>query len=333
MDRLVATPGSDLISLGFDMVVEHGSLTAMDLAARAGVSIEELVVLYRTLGIDIDDPDVQVFEEAEVQLVELLSAIAQAFQGPASSEVLRAIDDGLSTMASASIAAFVGTVEADLAEAGDELEWARGVTTVGELGLEVAGGLRPLFRHHLRRAIAHQRESMRRVDQRQLSELSVGFVDLVGYTSITAEMDVETLVEFTNRFRSRAHEVVGAEGGRVVKHIGDEIMFSSLDAGRACRIGLELVRSFGEEGSRPRGGVAYGPLLARYGDLYGPLVNLASRLADAAVPGELLAPAGIAADIPAGSGVSLEPAGLRQLKGFADPVAVVSVEGHDAEAG
>ncbi len=251
VERMVGTPDSDLISLGFDLVVEGGTMSALDLAERVGVGVEDLIELYQMLGVDVSDTAAVLFEEAEVSLVALLSAIVAAFQGQAATEVLRAIDDGLSMMANASISAFVGAVEEDLATAGDELEWARGVSAVGELGLDVAGSLRPLFRHHLRSAIANQRESMRRVETRQLSELSVGFVDLVGYTSMTAELDVEQLIDFTNGFRARAHDVVRAHGGRVVKHIGDEIMFSAVKAEAGCRIGLELVRSFGDEGPRP----------------------------------------------------------------------------------
>jgi adenylate cyclase len=70
-------------------------------------------------------------------------------------------------------------------------------------------------------------------------------------------------------------------------------------------------------------------MVARYGDLYGPTVNLASRLADIAVPGELLAGADIATAVAAapdgGVGLRFEPAGRRLLKGFDEPLVVTSV--------
>lgn len=326
LERLSATDDADLIGLGFDLVVESGTMSVTELAGRVGVPVDDLVELYGSLGVAIDDRDARVFEDAEVEFVRLVLEVVRAFPEGVGEEVLRAIDHALATMAAAAISAFVGTIEDDLAAAGDELEWSRVVTSIGQVGLDIAAGLRPLFRHHLRAAIHQQRVSMRSTERRPLSELSVGFVDLVGYTSTSAEMDVEELVEFTSTFRSRAHEVAHAHGGRVVKHIGDEIMFSALEASAACRIALALVESFGEEGSRPRGGVAHGRVLARHGDLYGPLVNLASRLADAAVPGEVLAPADIAVHAGGGDGVRFVAAGRRQLKGFADPVPVVAVE-------
>jgi adenylate cyclase len=161
---------------------------------------------------------------------------------------------------------------------------------------------------------------------RQLSYLAVGFVDLVGYTSTTSSMAAADLVAFTGRFRGRTYDVVTGLGGRVVKHIGDEIMFSALEAGRACEIGLGLIDAFGDAGALPRGGVAHGPVVARHGDLYGPTVNLAARLADIAVPGELLAPAAVRSAIEDAPDLHAVPAGRRALKGFAEPVEVVAVE-------
>ena len=65
------------------------------------------------------------------------------------------------------------------------------------------------------------------VDRRE-SAVTVGFVDLVGFTSSTATMTTGELLAFVQRFQSRAHDVVSAHHGRVVKHIGDEIMFASM---------------------------------------------------------------------------------------------------------
>jgi adenylate cyclase len=65
----------------------------------------------------------------------------------------------------------------------------------------------------------------------------------------------------------------------------------------------------------------YGPLLARSGDYYGPIVNLASRIAELAVPREVLVTAELVEQT-GGAGLRFEPAGKRMLKGFDEPVAL-----------
>ena len=72
----------------------------------------------------------------------------------------------------------------------------------------------------------------------------------------------------------------------------------------------------------PRGGIAFGEVLVRGGDYYGAVVNLASRLADQAVPSELLVTEQLAE---AATGCTFEPAGRRVMKGFAEPVTVRSL--------
>jgi adenylate cyclase len=327
LERMVAAETeTNLVSLGLDLVLEGGSLTAEDLAARLGVSVEELVNLYRLLGVDVADTSARWFEHDEVEFIGMLQAALRTFDDDTAEEILRVLAASLASLAAASISAFVGSVEGELEAAGDQLRRAEVTQGVGELGLELAAGLRPLFRHHLRDAVVLQRRAMGSSTDRQLSYLAVGFVDLVGYTSTTSSMAAADLVAFTGRFRGRTYDVVTSLGGRVVKHIGDEIMYSAIEAEQACRIGLALIDAFAEHDTRPRGGVAHGQVVARHGDLYGLTVNLAARLADIAVPGELLAPAAVRSAIEDAPDLHAVPAGRRALKGFADPVEVVAVE-------
>jgi class 3 adenylate cyclase len=76
----------------------------------------------------------------------------------------------------------------------------------------------------------------------------------------------------------------------VVKMIGDEVMFVTADVTAAARIALSLSDAYGgdEQLSDVRVGLACGPVLAREGDYYGPVVNLASRIVNIARPGSVL---------------------------------------------
>jgi class 3 adenylate cyclase len=118
----------------------------------------------------------------------------------------------------------------------------------------------------------------------------VVFVDLSGYTRLTEERGDEVAVGLAVTLQ-RASEAVAADNqGRLVKLLGDGAMLWFPDAERGLRAALTVVRALGADGKLPaHAGVHAGPVIERDLDLFGGTVNLASRLAAAAGPGEVLA--------------------------------------------
>ena len=133
--------------------------------------------------------------------------------------------------------------------------------------------------------------------------LAVGFADLVGWTSLTRDMPSGDLAGLVEDFESRSFYAVGGAGGRVVKVIGDEVMFTAPTAASAAEAGMALIEAFsqgaaGDAPARPlRVGLAWGPVLTRGGDIFGSVVNLASRCTGVARPGTMLAERAFAAEI------------------------------------
>lgn len=116
---------------------------------------------------------------------------------------------------------------------------------------------------------------------------SIGFVDLTGSTKATERLGADVMAPALTRFEEWAAQLAVAAGGRVVKYIGDEVMFLSPDAPSAAEVAVGLIERVAADpvlGSA-RAGVAHGPLLSRDGDWYGTTVNLAARLVDKAKPG------------------------------------------------
>jgi adenylate cyclase len=113
---------------------------------------------------------------------------------------------------------------------------------------------------------------------------TVGFVDLVGYTSATAGWSLRELTGVLIEFDLRTSEIVAAGHGQIVKTIGDEAMFVTEDVDDACQIALDLIATSGGTLPAVRIGLACGEMASVFGDLYGPDVNLASRLVDVAEP-------------------------------------------------
>lgn len=120
--------------------------------------------------------------------------------------------------------------------------------------------------------------------------LSVGFVDLAGFTKLSRSLSRMQLSRLTETFEQTASGVVADRGGRVVKMIGDEIMFYAQDAGTAADISYGLIEALAELEDIPavHAGVATGPVLLRFGDVYGSTVNIAARLTGIARPDTLL---------------------------------------------
>lgn len=76
---------------------------------------------------------------------------------------------------------------------------------------------------------------------------------------------------------------------RIVKSIGDAVMFTAPDVVTACAAAADLLKEAEAAGLPPlRIGVAYGPMLRADADYFGRTVNIASRLSEVGPSGEIL---------------------------------------------
>jgi adenylate cyclase len=118
----------------------------------------------------------------------------------------------------------------------------------------------------------------------------VGFADMSGFTTLTRKASEAELREVLEAFESLATDIVGAHGGRIVKTIGDEVLFVVDGPLEGAQIGLELHAAADEDDRLPplRIGLAAGPVVNRLGDVYGSTVNIASRLTTICRPGWVL---------------------------------------------
>ncbi len=261
----------------------------------------------------------------EATAIATFTAFGRTFTSAEAHAFFRVVGSSVARIADAAVSLFLADVESRSIAAGEsELEIARKALDVVTLldGFTVA--LDPILRRHLMQAIERSRRTTISTTERLEYRYAVGFVDLVGFTQIAGAMAPHELAGFLRDFEARAHDAATAVGARVVKMIGDEVMFVSSDASSAVAAGDALMAGLGAayEHIVPRGALAYGDMLVRGGDYFGSVVNLASRLVDEAVPNELLVTAQLAAAAP---GCEFEPAGRRMVKGFADPVIVLSL--------
>ncbi len=129
--------------------------------------------------------------------------------------------------------------------------------------------------------------------------LAVGFADLVGFTRLTRRLEEEELGELVESFETTAADLVAAHGGRLIKTLGDEVLFAADDAGTAAEIALRLIEAMGQDETMPalRVGIAFGTVTTRMGDVFGTTVNLASRLTSIAPKDAVLVDGAFAAEL------------------------------------
>jgi adenylate cyclase len=150
---------------------------------------------------------------------------------------------------------------------------------------------------------------------------AIVFVDLSGFTRLATERGDESAVVAAASLQRHADATATRHHGRLVKLLGDGAMLRLADASVGVEAALDLVQRMSLEGAlSSHAGVHTGPVIERDLDVFGQTVNLASRIADAAGPGEGLTSQAVAEA--ASNGFGFERIGDAELKGVTEPVAL-----------
>jgi adenylate cyclase len=268
--------------------------TRTEVAERAGVPLERAERLWRALGFASTTDDEVVFGDRDVEALQTIASIVEMGVVRPESE--------------ASVARSLGQVMARLADWQtsllsdfDSLEEVPDDVT--DATVQVAGELVPLieqlqsyvWRRHLVAAAA--RILPVSADDPASDTMVAGFADIVGFTSLSRATSEKDLADLVERFESVTAGVIAENGGRVVKTIGDEVLFVVQQPAKAARIALALNARHEQEEGFPqlRVGMAHGRVISWLGDVYGPIVNVASRLTSVARPGTVVVDRDLAA--------------------------------------
>jgi adenylate cyclase len=298
-----------------------------EVATRAGIDTDTARRLWRALGFPDVQAGIPAFTDADVEILRRTVKYAQPVELVGLLRRARVVSSAL---------ARVAAVEADLvaeevqqlrrAGVADEevterllhdLDW----STVQEL-------LDYVHRLQLRAAL-WRRLSLGRTDT--MVDLTIAFADLSGYTALTEQLEPARLVQLVSRWETLAHDTVAEKNARIIKTIGDEVMFVGL-AEPVAHAALALVRRARAYPELPavRAGVARGPVLARDGDFYGPVVNLASRLTDIAVAGSVLASSSVHEALRNDPALAWDPVGSRQVRSIGEVMVYELRDARDA---
>jgi adenylate cyclase len=292
--------------------------TPREIAELAGVDLGLLQRATAALGIPNPDPDDRSLGEADLEEARRVAAFRDA---------------GLPEEGIVQVARTIGMATARIAEANRELvvrTLMQPGDTERDLALRFASAaehMLPVFEPTLSYAFrSHMLEQIRRDvigiadiaagQPGAMSEVSVCFADLVGFTKLGEQVETEELGLIAGRLDELA-TAVAEPPVRLVKLIGDAAMLVSSDAAAMVEAALRMVEAADIEGDdfpRLRAGISHGSVHVQAGDYYGRPVNLASRLTGIAKPGSVLLDT--AAKTAASEGFDYSYAGERRLKGF-----------------
>jgi adenylate cyclase len=278
--------GADDVERGLEQTLLGGGrqYTRLEVAELAGVDPARAERLWLAMGFPAVSEHERVFTDGDVEALRVLGNLTRAGLVEPDIEVAqaRAMGQSLSRLAewqARDVIARARSAAADPAEA---------ERVAAELLPAVEGLQNYVWRRHL--AAAAGRALATGAGELSRQSLTVGFADIVGYTNLTRHARIDELSSLLERFEENATQAVVGERGQVVKTVGDEVLFSVPEPGAAGEIALRLTDPERPAQGLPRlrVGMASGTVLSRFGDIYGPAVNLAARLTSAARPGSAL---------------------------------------------
>ena len=320
LDELVEAHARDrLFALAGDRIIRP-SRPRYDAKAAAGeLAVDERTVsrAWRTFGLPA--PAGPVLGEQDLAALRTWLLVRDLLGEDAATALGRVLGSGVARLAEAEAAAMRSGLGAsvDRGRTGSEASAARAFAVVAELVPQIGVLLDAVHRHHLEAARRHFELVAPTPDA---VRCGVGFADLCGFTALSSTLPMPALSKLLSTFEQVATEVVHEGGGRVVKFLGDAVMFVAPDASALADIACALVSHPAAAAAclQVRAGLAHGDVLAQDGDYFGPPVNLAARLSAVAAPDEVLAAPELVPLLgPRHSTGVTEP---RVLRGFADPV-------------
>jgi len=315
--------------------------TQAEAMERSGVG-PDAARYWRALGFPDPQPGEKAFTQADVDLLRVVKQLVDIglVERDVALQMARVIGSSMARIAAAQVDAIEAHIDAD----GPDTTWSAriadtdpAVLRAGMLQTTMPKILEYAWRRHMQ-AAARRRMIRDAGVEGGSPNMAVGFADLVGFTALSQQLDDHALAAVVERFERTAYDIVNARGGRVVKMIGDEVLFAVEDPAVAVEIGLALAAAYHDDDvmSDVRVGIACGPVLEREGDVFGPTVNLASRIVNIAYEGSVVVGAAVHDALTDEPGLQWKHLRTRHLKGVGRVqlwAARASDDGFDVQGG
>ncbi len=309
------------------------SMRPRDVSVKASVSLRSARKFWHALGFPNVAEEDTVFTEADVVAMRVMAGLVRegVFDEPTALAMTRALartTDRLAVWQTQLMAEAMGEQQAGTVDGEASPDTTRALpdsATAHAAAVkmaDIADELEPLlvyaWRRHLAAAISRMVSDSEPSPESSGVVRCVGFADLVSFTHLVSRLSERELARVVQRFEALASDVVTAHGGRVIKTVGDEVLFVAMSAAPAAAIAVDLVEAMAEDDVLPnvRVGIASGQVVSRLGDVFGTTVNRASRLTALARPRTVLVDDAMAAALGSTSGFEMFPLWRRTLRGI-----------------
>jgi adenylate cyclase len=297
-------------------------LTGEQVAKEAGLTPQQARRLWRALGFPETDGEAA-FSRADADALVRVATIERdgGIDFDTIVRMTRAVGQTMDRLAEWEVATLASMLDKSRPDSSKRAEALRLVETIGP---HFEWLLTYVWRRHLSAAVARV-ESLDSAADEQVAEATVGFADLVSFSALTNKLADDQIGDLVEVFESRSHDIVSRHRGRMVKTLGDSVLFMAATPEDGVEIAWDIVQVIGGDKRLPdvRVGVVTGSVVLRMGDVYGPAVNLAARLVGIARRNRVITDAHTAERLPPRKyDTRILPA--RPVRGFGDlePVAV-----------
>jgi class 3 adenylate cyclase len=303
--------------------IGRDGLTFAAAAARAEIDPDVALTLWRGAGFADPRPFERRFGAQDVEMFRLFGLLATFLAEEQALQLMRTMGEAVGRVAEAEVALLRSNIEAPLAQRRQYVDVARTYQAVANAVLpRISDAIDAMHRHRLQAIGRRYSDVSAPTSALNVVQLAVGFADLAGYTGLWQELEPHHLALMLDRFEATTADVIAAAGANVVKRIGDAVMFVTNAPGIACALALDLLEACAAAKlPKLRVGLAFGDVMVRQGDFYGPTVNLAARLVSSAEAGTALTDSGLQQRLArVRSRYAFAPVGKQNLAGFVEPV-------------
>jgi adenylate cyclase len=313
----------------YDRFSPLGPRTFRDVSEQEGIPLDVLLIVREAMGLAQAEADDQVRED-ELEVVPLIQLqLSKGFDPTVIERWLRVYGDTLRRIAETEADWWRNQLALPYLRSGMNAAEMLQVTAEwgGEFTSRVERALLAIYHanqeHTWNEALIEEiEEALDRAGLRSRMEVTpaICFLDITGYTRLTEERGDQAAAELAERLAPLVQRPAERHGGRVVKWLGDGVMFHFRDPTGGVVAAWEMIDAISAAGLPPAHvGLHTGPVVFQGGDYFGRTVNVAARISEQAGPGQVLVSQEIV-DRVATDGITFEPIGAVELKGVSEPV-------------